>query len=136
MTSGTSPGARTDTVTGGGGSSTITYPTPTSGNPALVGDDTGREITSITINGTPVTYGSAAYNADFPNGLFVGTVSDTGELYPANSGGPTVAASFQAIDDAGNPVSIAGHGDQRHAERRRRPGAHRQRVDADRPGHR
>ncbi len=35
-------------------------------------------------------------------------MSDTGELYPANSGGPTVAASFQAIDDAGNPVSIAG----------------------------
>ena len=38
----------------------------------------------------------------------MGTVSDTGELYPANSGGPTVAASFQAIDDAGNPVTIAG----------------------------
>ena len=105
---GNSPGPRTDTVTGGGGSSTISYPAPSSGNPALVGDDTGREITSITINGTPVTIGSSAYTADFPNGLFVGTVSDTGELYPANSGGPTVAASFQAIDDAGNPVSIAG----------------------------
>ena len=106
--SGNSPGTRTDAVTGGGGSSTITYPTPASGNPALVGDDTGREISSITIGGTPVTYGSAAYLADFPAGLFVGTVSDTGELYPANSGGPTVAASFQAIDDAGNPVSIPG----------------------------
>jgi hypothetical protein len=105
---GSSPGARTDTVTGGGGSSTVTYPTPASGNPVLVGDDTGREITSITIGGSPVTYGSAAYIADFPAGLFVGTVSDTGELYPANSGGPTVAASFQAVDDAGNPVSIAG----------------------------
>ena len=105
---GNSPGPRTDTVTGGGGSSTISYPAPSSGNPALVGDDTGREITSITIGGTPVTFGSSAYTADFPNGLFVGTVSDTGELYPANSGGPTVAASFQAIDDAGNPVSIAG----------------------------
>ncbi len=107
--SGSSPAARTDNgVFGGGGSSTITYPTPTSGNPPLIGDDTGREITSITINGTPVTYGSSTYNADFPNGLFVGTVSDTGEYYPANSGGPTVAASFQAIDDAGNPVSIPG----------------------------
>jgi hypothetical protein len=106
--SGNSPAARTDTVSGGGGSSNILYPTPASGNPVLVGDDTGREITSITINGTPVTYGSAAYNTDFPTGLFVGTVSDTGELYPTNSGGPTVAASFQAIDDAGNPVSIAG----------------------------
>jgi hypothetical protein len=106
--SGNSPGSRTDTVTGGGGSSTINYPTPASGNPALVGDDTGREIDSITINGTPVTYGTTAYNTDFPTGLFVGTVSDTGELYPANSGGPTVAASFQAIDDAGNAVDIAG----------------------------
>jgi hypothetical protein len=106
--SGNSPGTRTDTVTGGAGSSTVTYPTPTSGNPAIVGDDTGREVTSITINGTPVTFGSAGYIADFPNGLFVGTVSDTGELYPTNSGGPTVAAAFQAIDDAGNPVPIAG----------------------------
>jgi hypothetical protein len=106
--SGNSPAARTDTVTGGGGSSTISYPTPSSGNPVLVGDDTGREITSITIGGSPVTYGSPTYIADFPAGLFVGTVSDTGELYPANSGGPTVAASFQAVDDAGNPVSISG----------------------------
>jgi hypothetical protein len=92
----------------GGGSSTITYNSPASGNPSLVADDTGREITSITVNGTAVTYGSSTYNSDFPNGLFVGTVSDTGELYPANSGGPTVAASFQAIDDAGNPVTING----------------------------
>ncbi len=38
----------------------------------------------------------------------MGTVSDTGELYPSNSGGPTVAASFQAIDDAGNPVTLPG----------------------------
>ncbi|HXY26722.1 MAG TPA: hypothetical protein VEH82_00405, partial [Acidimicrobiales bacterium] len=97
--SGTSPGPRTDSVSGVSGSSTITYPAPSSGNPVLVGDDTGREITSITIGGNAVTYGSSAYNTDFPNGLFVGTVSDTGELYPANSGGPTVAASFQAIDD-------------------------------------
>jgi hypothetical protein len=106
--SGVSPGTRTDSVSGGTGSSTITYPTPTSGNPPLIGDDTGREITAITIGGTPVTYGSSAYTTDFPNGLFVGTVSDTGELYPANSGGPTVAASFQAIDDAGNPVTMPG----------------------------
>ena len=31
-----------------------------------------------------------------------------GELYPSNSGGPTVAASFQAIDHAGNPVNMPG----------------------------
>jgi len=105
---GNSPGGRTDTVTGGGGSSTVSYPSPASGNPALVGDDTGREVTAITINGVAVTYGSSAYTADFPNGLFVGTVSDSGEQYPANSGGPTVAATFQAIDDAGDPVAIAG----------------------------
>ncbi len=91
--------------TGGAGRASISYPTPASGNPSLVGDDTGREITSITIGGTaPSPSGSSTYTADFPNGLFVGTVSDTGELYPTNSGGPTVAASFQVIDDAGNPV--------------------------------
>jgi hypothetical protein len=95
-------------VTGSSGSSTISYPAPAAGNPPLVGDDTGREINSITINGTAVTVGSGAYSTDFPNGLFVGTVSDTGELYPANSGGPTVAASFQAIDDAGNAVTMPG----------------------------
>ena len=106
--SGSSPATRTDSVTGGGGTSSINYPSPSSGNPVLVGDDTGREVTSITIGGTAVAYGSPTYTADFPNGLFVGTVSDTGELYPGNSGGPTVAASFQAIDDAGNPVTIAG----------------------------
>ncbi len=105
---GSSPGARTDTVTGGGGSSTISYPSPASGNPALVGDDTGREVTSVTVGGTALAIGSPTYGTDFPNGLFVGTVTDTGELYPANSGGPTVAASFQAVDDAGNPVTIAG----------------------------
>ena len=82
-----------------------------SGNPALVGDDTGREVTSITINGTAIPYGSSTYTTDFPNGLFGRTVSDTGELYPSNSGGPTVAASFQAIDDAGNPVHAAGRRD-------------------------
>ncbi len=106
--SGNSPGARTDTVTGGGGSSTIAYPSPTNGNPSLVGDDTGRAITSITINGTPVVSGTSAYTTDFPNGLFVGTVSDTAAGNPANSGGPTVAASFVAIDDAGNPVPLTG----------------------------
>ena len=107
--SGSSPGPRTDTsgVSGGSGSSIVNEAT-SSGNPSLIGDDTGREINSITIGGTPVTYGSTAYNTDFPNGLFVGTVSDTGELYPANSGGATVTASFQAVDDAGNPVTITG----------------------------
>ena len=106
---GSSPGPRTDSaVSGSSGSSLVTYTSPSSGNPALVGDDTGREVTSITINGTAVTYGSSTYNSDFPKGLFVGTVSDTGELYPSNSGGPTVAASFQAIDDAGNPVNLPG----------------------------
>ena len=107
--SGSSPGPRTDTsgVSGGSGSSIVNEAT-SSGNPSLIGDDTGREINSITIGGTPVTYGSTAYNTDFPNGLFVGTVSDTGELYPTNSGGATVTASFQAVDDAGNPVTITG----------------------------
>ena len=63
-------------------------------------------------------------------------MSDTGELYPTNSGGPTVAASFQAIDDAGNPVHIAGSGHERHAEWRGRPGTALQPVDAAGAGHR
>ena len=123
-------------MTGGGGSSTITYPAPSSGNPVLVGDDTGREITSITIGGTPVAFGSSTYTADFPNGLFVGTVSDSGELYPTNSGGPTVAASFQAIDDAGNPVSITGTVTSVTLSGEGDPALLVQLVDADGAGHR
>jgi Phosphoesterase family len=107
---GSSPSTRSDSVTGGGGSNLVTYPAPSSGNPALVGDDTGREITSITIGGTVYTLGPSGYgNASLPSsGMFVGTVTDSGEQYPTNSGGPTVAASFQVIDDNGNPVSIPG----------------------------
>ena len=48
------------------------------------------------------------YTTQFPNGLYVGTVSDTGALYPNVSGGPTVAANFQAIDSSGNPVTLPG----------------------------
>ena len=117
--SGNTPGTRTDSVTGGGGTNIITYPTPASGNPTLVGDDTGREVTSITMGGTTYAYGTTPYNTQFPAGLFVGTVSDTGELYPANSGGPSVAASFQAVDSSGSPVISARFGDLYHSQRRR-----------------
>jgi len=100
----TSSSTRTDTVTGSSSSNVINYPNPSSGNPSLVADDTGRTIYSITIGGTTYTYGTSAYNTAFPNGAFVGAVTDSGPLYPANSGGPTVSASFQMVDDAGNPV--------------------------------
>ena len=106
--SGSSPGARTDTVTGSSGSSTISYPAPASGSPSLVGDDTGRAVTSISINGTAFPSTSSTFTTDFPNGLFVGTVSDTEAPLAANSGGPTVAASFTAVDNAGNPVLMPG----------------------------
>ena len=48
--SGSTPGARTDTVTGSGAASTIT-------DGSIIGDDTGRAITSITVGGTAVVSG-------------------------------------------------------------------------------
>jgi hypothetical protein len=94
--SGTTPGARTDTVTGS--TSELT-------DASIVGDDTGREVTSITVGGAAVAYGSSSYDSDFPNGLFVGEVTDTGPLFPTSSGGATVAGTFQLVDDAGNPIT-------------------------------
>ncbi len=99
--SGSTPGTRTDGATGSSTSSTIT-------DNSVIGDDTGRAITSITIGGTAVASGSPAYTTDFPNGAFVGAVSDTGPLFPTASAGSTVAGSFQLVDDAGNPVDPPG----------------------------
>jgi hypothetical protein len=87
--SGSSPGARTDGASAGvSGSSSSNVITDNS----IVGDDTGRAVTGTNI----------------PAGSFVGTVSDTGALFPTSSGGATVAGSFQLIDDAGNPVDPSG----------------------------
>ncbi|MGO8861974.1 MAG: phosphoesterase [Acidimicrobiales bacterium] len=100
--SGTSPAARTDSsATGSSTSSEIT-------DPSVIGDDTGREVTSITVGGSAIALGSSTYTSDFPNGLFVGAVSDTGPLFPTSSGGATVAGQFQLVDDAGNPINPPG----------------------------
>ncbi|MGP8207408.1 MAG: hypothetical protein ACLQVK_15370, partial [Acidimicrobiales bacterium] len=99
--SGTTPTARTDAVTGSSGSSTIT-------DASIIGDDTGRAITSITIGGTAVASGTSTFTTDFPNGIFVGAVTDSGPLFPTVSAGATVAGQFQMVDDAGNPVDAPG----------------------------
>jgi hypothetical protein len=103
--SGSSPGARTDGasagVAGTSGSSAIT-------DNSIIGDDTGRQVTSITVGGTAVVSGTSAYTAAFPNGAFVGAVTDTGPLFPTSSGGATVAGQFQLVDDAGNPAMPSG----------------------------
>ncbi len=83
--SGTSPGARTDGtsagVSGSSASSTII-------DNSIIGDDTGRGVSG----------------AGIPGSSFVGAVTDSGPLFPTNSGGPTVGGSFQLVDAAGNPV--------------------------------
>jgi hypothetical protein len=103
--SGTSPGARTDGssagVAGSSSSSAIT-------DNSIVGDDTGRQVTSITVGGTAIVSGTSSYTTDFPNGLFVGAVTDSGPLFPTSSGGATVGGQFQLVDDAGNPVEPPG----------------------------
>jgi hypothetical protein len=96
--SGTSAAARTDTVTASSGSELT--------DASIVGDDTGRAVTSITVGGTTLT-GSTLTSA-YPNGLFVGAVSDTGALFPTSRGGATVLGQFQLVDDAGNPVTPSG----------------------------
>jgi len=101
--SGSTPGARTDSGASGSSSSNVI----TDGS--IVADDTGRQVTSITVTGTgAIAYGSSPYTSDFPNGIYVGEVTDSGPLFPTSSGGSTVAGSFQLIDDNGNPVDPPG----------------------------
>jgi hypothetical protein len=99
--SGSSPGTRTDSVSGSSSSSQII-------DNSIVGDDTGRQVNSVTIGGTPVAVGTTAYTTAFPNGAFVGAVTDSGPLFPTSSGGATVSGQFQLVDDAGNPVVPTG----------------------------
>jgi len=82
---GSPPAARTDTVTGGPGSSTIT-------DSSIVADDTGREVTGTNI----------------PASSFVGAVTDTGPLFPASSTGAVTTGSFQLVSQDGTPVDPTG----------------------------
>jgi hypothetical protein len=83
--SGTTPGSRTDTVTGSAGSATIT-------DPKVTALDAGRGVTGTNI----------------PAGARVGKVSDTGPLFPATAGGQVVAGSFTLADASGGPVAPTG----------------------------
>jgi hypothetical protein len=84
--SGNTPGTRTDAGAAGSAASTVIT------DPSVIGDDTGRTVTGTNI----------------PANSFVGQVTDTGPLFPANSGGATVAGSFQLVDASGNPVHPTG----------------------------
>jgi len=83
--SGNSPGARTDTVTGGSGSNVIS-------DNSIVADDTGREVTGTNI----------------PANSFVGAVSDTGPDFPTTNTGLATTGSFQLVSQNGSPVDPTG----------------------------
>ena len=117
----TSPGARTDTAPRRRWLEHHLVARTRQRQPGIVGDDTGREVTSITIGGTPVTYGSSAYIADFPAGLFVGTVTDTGDALPgqqrrrrpspARSSPSTTPATRSIPTGAVTSVTLSAEGD-------------------------
>ena len=87
--SGTSPAARTDTVTTTAGSNVI-------GDPAIGADDTGREVTG----------------AGIPANSFVGAVTDTGPDFPTTSTGSATTGKFQLVDQSGSPVDLPASGTQ------------------------
>ena len=82
---GSPPGARTDTVTAGSGSSIIS-------DNAILADDTGRQVTGTNI----------------PPNSFVGAVSDTGPDFPTTNTGSATTGSFQLVSQNGTPVDPAG----------------------------
>jgi hypothetical protein len=87
--SGNSPGARTDSASAGvSGSASSNVITDNS----IIGDDTGRAVTGTNI----------------PAGSFVGAVTDSGPLFPTNSGGATVSGSFQLVNASGSAVDPTG----------------------------
>jgi hypothetical protein len=87
--SGSSPGARTDTVTTTAGSNVIA-------DRSIVADDTGREVTGSGI----------------PANSFVGAVTDTGPDFPTTNTGSATTGSFQLVDQVGNPVDLSASGTQ------------------------
>jgi hypothetical protein len=93
--SGTSPGARTDTVAAG---PTSTYV----GDSSILADDTGREVTDTTDTTGP------GGTSPIPAGTFVGTVSDTGPQYASSNTGSVIDGSFQLVSQSGVPVEPTG----------------------------
>ncbi len=82
---GSPPPARTDTVTGGTGSSEIT-------DPSILANDTGREVTGTNI----------------PANSFVGAVTNTGPLFPTTNTGAVTTGSFELVGQNGSPVEPTG----------------------------
>ena len=93
--SGNSPGARNDSVAANGSSTYVL-------DPAIVADDTGRQVTDSTDKTGP------GGTSPIPANTFVGTVSDTGPQLAATSSGSVTDGSFQLVDQAGNPVTPTG----------------------------
>ena len=93
--SGTTPGARTDTVTGTTGSTFIA-------DQAAVAIDTGRQVTD-----TVDTTGPGG-TSPIPADTFVGTVSDVGPQFPTTSTGSAVRGALQLVDQAGTPIRPSG----------------------------
>jgi hypothetical protein len=93
--SGTTPGARNDTVAAGANSTYVLDPT-------IVADDTGRQVTD-----TADTTGPGGTSPIPPN-TFVGTVSDTGPQLASSSKGSVIDGSFQLVNQSGVPVNPTG----------------------------
>jgi hypothetical protein len=93
--SGNSPGARSDSVAANASSTYVL-------DPAIVADDTGRQVTDSTDKTGP------GGGSPIPANTFVGTVSDTGPQFAATSSGSVTDGSFQLVDQAGNPVTPTG----------------------------
>jgi hypothetical protein len=68
----------------------------------VVATDTGRAVTDTTDTSGP------GGTSPIPADTFVGTVSDTGPLFPTTSAGPVVHGSFQLVNRAGDPVRPTG----------------------------
>ena len=93
--SGSSPGARNDSVAANASSTYVL-------DPAILADDTGRQVTDSTDKTGP------GGSSPIPANTFVGTVSDTGPQLAATSSGSVTDGSFQLVDQAGNPVTPTG----------------------------
>jgi hypothetical protein len=94
--SGTTPGARTDTVTASPASTFVA-------DNSAVAIDTGRQVTD-----TVDTTGPGG-TSPIPANTFVGAVSDTGPLFPTVSTDPVVKSSFQLVDQSGTPITPTGN---------------------------
>jgi hypothetical protein len=90
-----SPGPVSQIVDGEPGSSRIA-------DNAITAKDVGRIVTDTSDSPSPL--GSAT--------AFVGTVTDTGPLFPPSPNGSVVQGSFQLVNSAGKPIVLTGRATQ------------------------